>query len=97
MTHDHEHHRIALAAVPGLVERPKTQRGPRPSGFFYSTFADWITSYERLKANGITPMSPYYRDPDGNGAELSINNVEKAQWHEKMRKRRLRVAASRPF
>jgi catechol-2,3-dioxygenase len=42
-------------------------------------------------------MSPYYRDPDGNGAELSIDNVEKAQWHEKMRKRRLRVAASRPF
>ena len=46
------------------------------------------------KALGITPrvsvhhgvtMSLYYRDPDDNGVELSIDNVEKANWHEWMR------------
>jgi catechol-2,3-dioxygenase len=30
-------------------------------------------------------MSLYYRDPDDNGVELSIDNVEKSQWHEYMR------------
>ena len=30
-------------------------------------------------------MSPYYRDPDDNGIDLSIDNVEKADWHEWMR------------
>jgi len=48
----------------------------------------------RLKAAGITPrvsihhgltMSLYYRDPDDNGVELSIDNVEKSKWHDYMR------------
>jgi hypothetical protein len=30
-------------------------------------------------------MSLYYRDPDDNGVELSIDNIEKAQWHDWMR------------
>ena len=30
-------------------------------------------------------MSLYYRDPDDNGIELSIDNVAKADWHEWMR------------
>ncbi len=94
MTYDEEHHRIALAAVPGLVEKPKRSTGLDHLAFFYSTFADWIANCERLKAIGITPrvcihhgltMSLYYRDPDDNGVELSIDNVEKPQWHEWMR------------
>ena len=32
-------------------------------------------------------MSLYYRDPDDNGVELSIDNVEKSQWHDWMRNR----------
>ena len=96
MTYDEEHHRIALAAVPGLVEKPKRSAGLDHLAFFYSTFGDWITTYERLKAAGITPrvpihhglsMSLYYRDPDDNGVELSIDNVEKSQWHDWMRNR----------
>jgi hypothetical protein len=32
-------------------------------------------------------MSLYYREPDDNGVELSIDNVEKSQWHDWMRNR----------
>jgi catechol-2,3-dioxygenase len=96
MTYDEEHHRIALAAFPGLVEKPKRGAGLDHLAFFYSTVGDWIATYERLKAAGITPrvsihhgltLSLYYRDPDDNGVELSIDNVEKSDWHEWMRNR----------
>jgi catechol-2,3-dioxygenase len=96
MTYDEEHHRIALAAVPGLVEKPKRSAGLDHLAFFYPTVGDWIATYERLKSAGIMPkvsihhgltMSLYYRDPDDNGVELSIDNVEKSQWHDWMRNR----------
>jgi catechol-2,3-dioxygenase len=58
MTYDEEHHRIALAAVPGLVEKPKRSVGLDHLAFFYSNFGDWITTYERLMAAGITPRVP---------------------------------------
>ncbi len=94
MTYDDEHHRIALAAVPDLIEKPKRSTGLDHLAFFYSTLDAWSANYGRLKALGITPkvsihhgltMSLYYRDPDDNGIELSIDNVEKADWHEWMR------------
>jgi catechol-2,3-dioxygenase len=94
MSYDEEHHRIAFAAIPGLVEKPKRSSGLDHLAFFYSTFGDWIENYERLKALGITPrvsihhgitMSLYYRDPDDNGVELSIDSVAKEDWHEWMR------------
>ena len=94
MTYDEEHHRIALAQVPGLVQKPKGCSGLDHLAFFYSTFGDWIETYERLKAAGINPRVPihhglslslYYRDPDDNGVELSIDNVEKSEWHDWMR------------
>src|SRR5215469_15523621 len=93
-TYDEEHHRIAFAQVPGLVEKPKRSVGLDHIAFFYATFGDWIETYERLKSAGITPrvpihhgltMSLYYRDPDDNGVELSIDNVEKSQWQDYMR------------
>jgi catechol-2,3-dioxygenase len=96
MTYDEEHHRIALAAFPGVVEKPKGSAGLDHLAFFYSTVGDWIATYERLKAAGITPrvaihhgltMSLYYRDPDDYGVELSIDNVEKSDWHDWMRNR----------
>jgi catechol-2,3-dioxygenase len=106
MTYDEEHHRIALAAIPGLVEKPKHSAGLDHLAFFYSTFGDWISTYERLKSAGIIPrvpthhgltMSLYYRDPDGNGVELSIDNVEKSQWHTWMRDRLKENPMGMPF
>ena len=106
MTYDEEHHRIAFIAVPGLSEKPKHTAGLDHLAFFYSTFGDWITTYERLKAVGITPrvpihhgltMSLYYRDPDDNGVELSIDNVEKSQWHAWMRERLKENPMGYPF
>jgi len=96
LTYDDEHHRIAFASFPGLVEKPKHSTGLDHLAFFYDTFDDWIANYERLKALGITPpvaihhgltISLYYRDPDNNGVELSIDNVAKADWHNYMRGR----------
>jgi catechol-2,3-dioxygenase len=94
MTYDEEHHRLAFVQVPGLAEKPKACAGLDHLAFFYSTFGDWIETYERLKNVGIVPrvpihhglsMSLYYRDPDGNGVELSIDNVERSEWHDWMR------------
>ena len=106
MTYDEEHHRIAIAQVPGLVEKPARSTGLDHLAFFYSTFADWIGTYERLKAAGITPRVPihhglslslYYRDPDDNGVELSIDNVEKQQWHDWMRNQLGKNIPGMPF
>src|SRR5579864_4647767 len=94
MTYDDEHHRIALFALPGVVEKPRNSAGLDHLAFFYPTMGDWIATYERLKADGITPragihhgitMSLYYRDPDNNGIELSIDGIDKPQWHDWMR------------
>lgn len=90
LTYDEEHHRIALFALPGLVDKPKRTTGLDHLAFFYPTFGDWIENYERLMTAGISPtgsmhhgitMSIYYRDPDDNGIELSIDNVDKPDWH----------------
>ena|SRR5713226_9767361 len=56
MTYDDDvHHRIALAAVPGLVEKPKRSAGLDHLAFFYSTLGAWIANYERLKTLRIIP------------------------------------------
>ncbi len=55
MTYDEEHHRIALAALPGMVEKLKGSAGLDHLAFFYSTLGNWIATYERLKAVGIAP------------------------------------------
>src|ERR1700738_3675225 len=45
MTYDEEHHRIAFAQVPGLVEKPEHSTGLDHLAFFYSTFGEWIGTY----------------------------------------------------
>jgi catechol-2,3-dioxygenase len=94
LTYDDEHHRIALFAIPGTIEKPKHSAGLDHIAFFYPTIGDWIATYERLKALGITPhggmhhgitISLYYRDPDQNGVELAIDGMPKSEWHHWMR------------
>ena len=84
LTYDDEHHRIAIARVPGLA--PKAEQptiGLEHVAFTYRTLGDLLATYERLRSKGIVPYwcinhgpttSLYYRDPDGNQAELQIDN-----------------------
>ena len=88
MTYDDEHHRIAIAAFPGIVDRAPHAAGLDHLAYTYSSLGDLVATYERLKAAGITPAVPinhgltlsmYYRDPDGNKVELQIDNFKTAE------------------
>jgi catechol 2,3-dioxygenase-like lactoylglutathione lyase family enzyme len=83
MTYDDEHHRVAIAALPGIQDRAPRSAGLDHLAYTYSSLGDLVATYERLKAVGITPVVPinhgvtlsmYYRDPDGNKVELQIEN-----------------------
>ena len=83
LTYDDEHHRIAIAAVPGLVDKPRHSVGLDHLAYTYANLGDLVFTYERLKQAGILPVvtinhgpttSMYYRDPDGNRVELQIDN-----------------------
>ncbi len=85
LTNDRANHRIALLAVPGLREDPdkSSHTGLHHTAFEYESFADLMSSYERLKALGIEPRvcldhgittSLYYADPDQNFVELQFDN-----------------------
>jgi len=88
MTYDDEHHRIAIAAFPGVIERASHSAGLDHLAYTYGSLGDLVATYERLKEAGITPVvtinhgittSMYYRDPDGNKVELQIDNYDDAQ------------------
>jgi catechol 2,3-dioxygenase-like lactoylglutathione lyase family enzyme len=85
MTYDDEHHRIAIAAVPGLADKPRHSVGLDHLAYTYANLGDLVFTYERLRDAGITPVvtinhgpttSMYYRDPDGNRVELQIDNFD---------------------
>jgi catechol 2,3-dioxygenase-like lactoylglutathione lyase family enzyme len=88
MTYDDEHHRLAIAAVPGLSDRPRNSVGLDHLAYTYASLGDLVATYERLKVAGITPVMPinhgptlslYYRDPDGNKVELQIDNFDSVE------------------
>ena len=83
MTFDEEHHRLVIFEDAATVDKPATAAGVDHVGYGLASFADLVETYERLKAEGITPFMPlnhkfttslYYRDPDGNQVELSVDN-----------------------
>lgn len=83
MTFDDEHHRLVIFEDPETVDRVPTAAGIDHIGYGLASFGDLVATYERLKAEGITPFLPlnhkfttslYYRDPDGNEVELSVDN-----------------------
>ena len=83
MAFDDEHHRLVIFEDPETVDKPKNAAGIDHTGYGLASFADLVMTYERLKAEGITPFLPlnhrfttslYYRDPDGNDVELSVDN-----------------------
>jgi catechol-2,3-dioxygenase len=58
MTYDDEHHRLAIAAFPGIVDRAPHSAGLDHLAYTYSSLGDLVATYERLKAAGITPVVP---------------------------------------
>ena len=83
MTFDDEHHRLVIFEDDATVDKPEAAAGIDHVGYGLASFRDLIEAYERLKAAGITPVLPlnhrfttslYYRDPDGNHVELSVDN-----------------------
>jgi catechol-2,3-dioxygenase len=88
LTYDDEHHRIAIAGIPGLEERPAMAAGTDHIAFSYADFGDLLFTYRRLEAAGIDPFwcinhgpttSLYYKDPDGNRVELQVDNMPSAE------------------
>ncbi len=82
LTYDEEHHRIAIAHMPGLSPASRRHAGLDHVAFTYRSADDLFATYERLRDRGITPywcinhgptLSFYYRDPDGNQVELQID------------------------
>jgi catechol-2,3-dioxygenase len=85
MTNDDANHRIAFLAVRGLSDDAEKVRhnGMHHCAFEYASFADLMSSFDRLRAAGVLPafcldhgltISLYYKDPEGNFVELQSDN-----------------------
>lgn len=83
LTYDSEHHRIAFVNTQHLPEPEGVRTGIDHVAFTYASLSDLLHTWERLKAQDITPYwcinhgpttSMYYRDPDGNQIELQVDN-----------------------
>lgn len=88
LTYDDEHHRLAIISSPKLGENDRRSAGLEHVAFTYASLDDLLTTYERLKAEGISPVAPinhgmtlsmYYADPDGNQVELQIDTMTPEQ------------------
>lgn len=82
ITYDDEHHRLAIAAVPGAQPSSASTSGLDHLAYTYKSLEDLAATYYRLAGAGIEPawcinhgptLSMYYQDPDGNKAELQID------------------------
>lgn len=84
LTYDDEHHRIAILANPNVGDEGRSHGGMEHVAFTYASLDDLVSTYERLRDEGITPILPinhgmtlslYYEDPDGNQVELQIDTA----------------------
>jgi catechol 2,3-dioxygenase-like lactoylglutathione lyase family enzyme len=82
ITHDEEHHRIALLEQPGLRRRTAETAAVHHVAYTFDDLDSLLARYELLRSKGITPAtsvahgvttSMYYEDPDGNFLELQID------------------------
>lgn len=87
LCYDEEHHRLAIAQMPGLARPTGLATGLEHISFTYASADDLFATYNRLKTIGILPywtinhgptLSFYYRDPDGNQCELQIDLQDSA-------------------
>jgi catechol 2,3-dioxygenase-like lactoylglutathione lyase family enzyme len=82
LTYDDEHHRLALINVVGLHAPDAETWGLAHVAYSYRTLGELLSTYVRLRDQGIVPVRPinhgptvslYYRDPDGNAVELQVD------------------------
>ena len=84
MTNDAANHRVAFLSAPSVTDDPKksSHNAMHHSAFEYGGIADLMSSYKRLRDEGITPafcldhmmtFSMYYKDPEGNFVELQTD------------------------
>lgn len=85
LTYDEEHHRLAIANIPGLADQTGAAAGVQHIAFAHANLHDLFENYERLRINGIEPVwsvnhgpttSLYYADPDGNQIEFQVDNYD---------------------
>jgi catechol 2,3-dioxygenase-like lactoylglutathione lyase family enzyme len=83
--YDDEHHRVAIAQVPGTTPKDPTSAGLWHVAFTYRSLSDLLKAYAQRKQHGILPSwcvnhgpttSIYYLDPDNNQIETQIDNFE---------------------
>lgn len=88
MTYDDEHHRLALINVPGLQKPAADSWGLNHLAYSYNSLRDLLSTYVRLRGQGIVPFRPinhgptvsmYYHDPDGTGVELQVDTFATKQ------------------
>ena len=83
MTYDDEHHRMALVQVGDAEAMSKRAPGVDHVAYTLDSLGDLLSTYKRLKAEGILPAWPinhglttsiYYEDPDGLRVEFQVEN-----------------------
>ena len=88
LTYDDEHHRLAIAGIPGLPDQSPAAAGTDHVAFTHADLGDLLCTYARLKSEGIEPYwcinhgpttSMYYKDPDGNRVEFQVDNYPSAE------------------
>jgi catechol 2,3-dioxygenase-like lactoylglutathione lyase family enzyme len=88
LTFDDEHHRLAIARLPGAQPAPPRTRGLAHVAYSFDSLGQLLAHYRRLKREGIVPYWPvnhgmttsmYYKDPDGTAIEFQVNNFATAE------------------
>ena len=84
ISYDDEHHRLAIAAIPGLEDPNPKSAGVEHFAFTFETIDDLFAQYEKMSARGYKPywtinhgftLSAYYRDPEGNQVETQVDTL----------------------
>jgi catechol-2,3-dioxygenase len=93
LTYDDEHHRIAIAHIPGAPKDPHSS-GLEHMAFTFNSLEELALAYVQRKAKGILPFwivnhgpttSMYYQDPDGNKIETQVDNFSTEEANEFMK------------
>jgi catechol-2,3-dioxygenase len=84
LTHDEEHHRVALIESPDPLRRKAADAARvHHVAYTFDSLGSLLLRYEALRDKGIRPKMPiqhgvttsiYYEDPDANLVEMQIDN-----------------------